>query len=102
MVWFKNFLTFLVFRYLEESKPTGAELENLEKTRAEQSLFIQEVLLATLTDTNTSLPETMADSEQLLGASGGDIAGDMQALELGKETHDASVTQPTQFDDTLD
>lgn len=44
----------------------------------------------------------MADSEQLLGASGGDIAGDMQALELGKETHDASVTQPTQFDDTLD
>ena len=42
-------------RYLEEPKPTGKDLEYRETSNAEQSLFIQEVLLATLTDSRLTL-----------------------------------------------
>lgn len=41
-----------------ENNPTGSDLEDKEKTKAEQSLFIQEVLLATLTDDKLSLRQS--------------------------------------------
>lgn len=42
-------------RYLKGPEISGKEQEQREKSNAERSLFIQEVLLATLTDTNLSI-----------------------------------------------
>ena len=48
---------FTFCRYLAETKPIGRDLEEKERIRAEQSLFVQEVLLATLTDTKLAITD---------------------------------------------
>lgn len=72
---------FIFDRYLEEPKPTGRDLENREISNAEQSLFIQEVLLATLTDSKLNL-----------GNSSGDATHDtVNSLELSQDTITSSA-----------
>lgn len=73
-------------RYLVETKPSGKDLEQRERTRAEQSLFIQEVLLATLTDSKLSLQDDSEPSEGLTqGASAGNISPAVPPVELGNQ-----------------
>lgn len=61
-------LFFSLHRYLDEPKPTGRDLENREIVNAEQSLFIQEVLLATLTDSQLTLGGGTASVDELPSA----------------------------------
>ncbi|XP_067935153.1 E3 ubiquitin-protein ligase KCMF1-like isoform X2 [Watersipora subatra] len=82
--------TKLLSKYLSESKPVGRDLEEKEKTKAEQSLFIQEVLLATLTNTSLSSKESKECVSSDIVSAGGEataLVSSITNLSDASETH---------------